>query len=43
MLTHGVGKFGGLQTIEVGGHMQEAIKLVYQDRDLPLCEHSQLA
>ena len=31
---HGVGKFGGLQTIEVGGHMQEAIKLIYQDRDL---------
>ena len=31
---HGIGKFGGLQKIDVGGTMQEAIKLVYQDRDI---------
>jgi transcription-repair coupling factor (superfamily II helicase) len=30
---HGVGKFGGLEKIEVNGKIQEAIKLVYRDND----------
>lgn len=33
-IDHGIGKFGGLQKIEVEGKMQEAIKLVYGDRDI---------
>ncbi|WP_340075912.1 transcription-repair coupling factor [Leptobacterium sp. I13] len=33
-IDHGIGKFGGLQKIEVEGKTQEAIKLVYGDRDI---------
>jgi len=33
-IDHGIGKFGGLQKIEVEGKKQEAIKLVYGDRDV---------
>ncbi|WP_152285962.1 transcription-repair coupling factor [Flavicella marina] len=33
-MDHGVGKFGGLQKIDVEGSKQEAIKLVYGDRDI---------
>ncbi len=33
-IDHGIGKFGGLQKIEVEGRQQEAIKLVYGDRDI---------
>ncbi|MFL9844169.1 transcription-repair coupling factor [Flavobacterium rhizosphaerae] len=33
-IDHGIGKFGGLQKIEVEGKMQEAIKLVYADNDI---------
>src|SRR5690554_5901514 len=33
-IDHGIGKFGGLQKIEVEGKMQEAIRLFYGDRDL---------
>ncbi len=33
-IDHGIGKFGGLQKIDVQGKMQEAIKLVYADRDI---------
>ncbi len=33
-IDHGIGKFGGLQKIEVEGKAQEAIKLVYGDRDI---------
>jgi len=33
-IDHGIGRFGGLQKIEVEGKMQEAIKLVYGDRDI---------
>ena len=33
-IDHGIGKFGGLQKIEVEGKMQEAIKLFYGDRDI---------
>jgi transcription-repair coupling factor (superfamily II helicase) len=30
---HGIGRFGGLEKIEVNGRVQEAIKLVYRDND----------
>ncbi len=33
-IDHGIGKFGGLQKIEVEGKKQEAIKLVYGERDV---------
>ncbi|MBW3519898.1 transcription-repair coupling factor [Flavobacterium sp. NKUCC04_CG] len=33
-IDHGIGKFGGLQKIDVEGKMQEAIKLVYADNDI---------
>ncbi|MFY0632033.1 MAG: transcription-repair coupling factor [Flavobacteriaceae bacterium] len=33
-MDHGIGKFGGLQKIDVEGKKQEAIKLIYGDRDL---------
>lgn len=33
-IDHGIGKFGGLQKIEVEGKMQEAIKLAYGERDV---------
>lgn len=33
-IDHGIGKFGGLQKIEVEGKMQEAIKLFYGERDV---------
>jgi transcription-repair coupling factor (superfamily II helicase) len=31
---HGIGRFGGLEKIEVNGRMQEAIKLVFRDNDI---------
>ncbi len=31
---HGIGVFGGLEKIEVNGRIQEAIKLVYKDKDV---------
>jgi len=33
-MDHGIGKFGGLQKIDVEGKKQETIKLVYGDRDV---------
>ncbi|AZQ43397.1 transcription-repair coupling factor [Nonlabens ponticola] len=33
-IDHGIGKFGGLQKIDVNGKMQEAIKLFYGERDI---------
>jgi len=33
-MDHGIGKFGGLQKIDVQGKQQEAIKLVYGERDI---------
>ena len=33
-IDHGVGKFGGLQKIDVQGKKQEAIKLIYRNNDL---------
>jgi len=33
-IDHGIGKFGGLQKIDVDGKKQEAIKLIYADNDI---------
>ena len=33
-IDHGIGRFGGLQKIDVEGNPQEAIKLVYGERDI---------
>ena len=33
-MDHGIGRFGGLQKIDVEGNRQEAIKLIYGDRDI---------
>jgi len=33
---HGIGRFGGLQTTEINGKRQEAIRLVYKDNDILL-------
>ncbi len=32
-IDHGIGKFGGLEKIDINGKKQEAIKLVYKDKD----------
>ncbi len=32
-IDHGIGKFGGLEKIEVNGRLQETLKLVYKDND----------
>jgi transcription-repair coupling factor (superfamily II helicase) len=31
---HGIGQFGGLETIEINGRKQEAVRLVYRDQDV---------
>jgi transcription-repair coupling factor (superfamily II helicase) len=31
---HGIGKFGGLEKIEVNGKLQESVRLVFQDNDV---------
>jgi transcription-repair coupling factor (superfamily II helicase) len=33
-IDHGVGKFAGLEKVEVNGKIQEAIRLVYKDNDM---------
>lgn len=33
-IDHGIGKYGGLEKIEVNGKVQESIRLVYADNDL---------
>ncbi|MFT6845263.1 MAG: transcription-repair coupling factor (superfamily II helicase), partial [Flavobacteriales bacterium] len=33
-IDHGIGRFSGLQKIEVNGKVQEAIRLVYKDNDI---------
>lgn len=33
-IDHGIGRFAGLEKIEINGHMQEAVRLVYRDNDL---------
>jgi transcription-repair coupling factor (superfamily II helicase) len=33
-IDHGVGKYSGLQKIEVNGNMQEAVRIIYKDNDV---------
>jgi transcription-repair coupling factor (superfamily II helicase) len=33
-IDHGIGKFSGLQKIEIGGQLQEAVRLVYKNNDI---------
>ena len=33
-IDHGIGKYGGLEKIEVNGKTQEAIRLIYRDNDI---------
>jgi len=33
-IDHGIGRFGGLETIEINGRKQEAVRLVYKDNDI---------
>ncbi|GAB4495371.1 MAG: hypothetical protein OHK0019_24240 [Saprospiraceae bacterium] len=33
-IDHGIGKFAGLQKIEIGGQMQEAVRLNYKNNDI---------
>ena len=33
-IDHGIGKFGGLEKIDINGKVQESIRLVYQDNDV---------
>jgi transcription-repair coupling factor (superfamily II helicase) len=39
-IDHGIGRFGGLQKIQVENKTQEAIKLVYADNDCVRSIHS---
>lgn len=33
-IDHGVGKYSGLEKIEINGHTQESVRLIYQNNDL---------
>ncbi|MDZ4844851.1 MAG: transcription-repair coupling factor [Chitinophagales bacterium] len=33
-IDHGIGVFSGLEKVEVNGHLQEAVRLLYRDNDL---------
>lgn len=33
-LDHGIGKYSGLETIEINGHKQETVRLIYQNNDI---------
>ena len=33
-IDHGIGRFGGLQKVEINGRYQESIKLIYRDNDV---------
>lgn len=33
-IDHGVGRYSGLQKIEVAGHIQEAVRIIYKDNDV---------
>lgn len=33
-IDHGVGRYSGLQKIEVAGHTQEAVRIIYKDNDV---------
>lgn len=35
-IDHGIGRFAGLEKVEVGGNEQEAIRLIYRDNDILL-------
>lgn len=33
-IDHGIGKYSGLETIEINGHKQETVRLIYQNHDI---------
>jgi len=33
-IDHGVGRYSGLETIEINGHRQESVRLIYQNNDI---------
>lgn len=33
-IDHGIGKYSGLEKININGHIQEAVRLIYRDNDL---------
>jgi len=33
-IDHGIGKYSGLETIEINGHKQETVRLIYQNNDV---------
>lgn len=33
-IDHGIGRYGGLETIEINGHKQETVRLIYQNNDI---------
>ncbi|MBK9256451.1 MAG: transcription-repair coupling factor [Saprospiraceae bacterium] len=33
-IDHGIGKYSGLETIEINGHRQESVRLIYQNNDI---------
>src|SRR5690606_10939215 len=33
-IDHGVGRYSGLQKLEVGGTVQEAVRIIYKDNDI---------
>jgi len=33
-IDHGIGKYSGLETIEISGHKQESVRLIYQNNDI---------
>ncbi len=33
-LDHGIGRYSGLETIEINGHKQETVRLIYQNNDI---------
>ncbi|MBK9151144.1 MAG: transcription-repair coupling factor [Saprospiraceae bacterium] len=33
-IDHGIGKYSGLETIEINGHKQESVRLIYQNNDI---------
>lgn len=33
-IDHGIGKYSGLEKINIGGHMQESVRLIYKNNDI---------
>ncbi len=33
-IDHGIGKYSGLEKINIGGHMQESVRLIYKNNDM---------